>query len=54
MKKILISIKIVLVVILVVGAQQSCTKLDERVYSDLNADKLFAYLEKLTKTYGVS
>ncbi len=54
MKKILFSIKIVLVAILIVGSQQSCTKLDERVYSDLNGDKLFDDPDNLIYGFGVA
>lgn len=54
MKKIIISIKIVLVAILIVGTQQSCTKLDETVYSDLNGDKLFDDPENLIYGFGVA
>ncbi|MFK5855620.1 MAG: RagB/SusD family nutrient uptake outer membrane protein [Bacteroidota bacterium] len=54
MKKILILIKVVLVFVLIVGTQQSCTKLDEKVYSDLNGDKLFDDPENLIYGLGVA
>ena len=54
MKKILIIIKVALVFVLIVGTQQSCTKLDEKVYSDLNGDKLFDDPDNLIYGLGVA
>ncbi len=54
MKKLLFSIKIVMVAVLIVVSQQSCTKLDERVYSDLNGDKLFDDPDNLISGFGVA
>ena len=54
MKKILIYIKIVAVFVLIVGTQQSCTNLDERVYSDLNGDILFDDPDNLIYGFGVA
>lgn len=54
MKKILYSIKIALIAVLIVGSQQSCTKLDEKVYSDLNGDILFEDPNNLIFGLGVA
>ena len=54
MKNIFFTIKLVLVAALIVGSQQSCTKLDERVYSDLNGDILFDDSENLIYGFGVA
>ena len=54
MKKILYSIKIVLIAVLIVGSQQSCTNLDEKVYSDLNGDILFEDPNNLIFGLGVA
>lgn len=54
MKKILFSIKIMLVTVLLVVSQQSCTKLDETVYSDLNGDILFDDPDNLIYGLGVA
>ena len=54
MKKILFSIKIILIAALLVVSQQSCTKLDERVYSDLNGDILFDDPANLVYGLGVA
>ncbi len=56
MKKILISFKILLVTLLFVGVgtQQSCTKLDETIYSDLTAEKFFEDPENLIYAFGVA
>ncbi len=54
MKKLLFSIKILLVAGLLVASTQSCTKLDEEVYSDLTGDKLFEDPENLIYAFGVA
>ena len=54
MKKILFSIKIILVAALLVVSQQSCTNLDERVYSDLNGDILFDDPDNLIYGFGLA
>ena len=54
MKKLIFSIKVFLIGALLVVSQQSCTKLDERVYSDLNGDKLFDDPANLIYGLGVA
>ncbi|MEE4258191.1 MAG: RagB/SusD family nutrient uptake outer membrane protein [Bacteroidales bacterium] len=56
MKKIIISFKVVLVTLLLigVGTQQSCTKLDEEVYSDITGDKLFEDPDNLIYAFGTA
>ena len=56
MKKIIISFKVVLVTLLLigVGTQQSCTKLDEEVYSDITGDKLFENPDNLIYAFGTA
>ncbi len=54
MKKIRITFQILLVAILIGGFSQSCTKLDETVYSDLNGDKLFSDPDNLIYGLGVA
>lgn len=56
MKKIIISFKVLLVVLILVGVgtQQSCTNLDETVYSDLTAENFFADPENLVYAFGVA
>ena len=54
MKKIRITFQILLVVVLIGGFSQSCTKLDETVYSDLNGDKLFSDPDNLIYGLGVA
>ncbi len=53
MKKILTTLKIFLAVLLLVVSQPSCTNLDEKVYSDLTADKLFSDPDNLVYAFGV-
>jgi hypothetical protein len=45
---------VLLVAILIVGTQQSCTNLDETVYSDLTGDKFFEDPENLIYAFGVA
>lgn len=52
MKNIKVSLKIFLAAILIIGTQQSCTKLDETVYSDLTGDKFFENPENLIFAFG--
>ncbi|RLD35526.1 MAG: RagB/SusD family nutrient uptake outer membrane protein [Bacteroidetes bacterium] len=56
MKRLSISFKIMLValLILVVGTQQSCTKLEEPVYSELTGDKFFENPDNLIYAFGVA
>lgn len=54
MKNLLIKAKIVLVVALIVFSQQSCTKLEEEVYSDLTADKFFENPDNLIYAFGTA
>lgn len=54
MKNLLIKAKVILLAILLVTANQSCTKLDEEVYSELTADKFFADPDNLIYAFGVA
>lgn len=54
MKNLLLKVKIILLAVLMVTANQSCTKLDEEVYSDLTADKFFADPDNLIYAFGVA
>lgn len=52
MKKLIVSLKIFLAAILIIGTQQSCTKLDETVYSEITGDKLFENPDNLIYAFG--
>lgn len=52
MKKINILLKILFASFLIIGTQYSCTKLDETVYSDITADKLFGNPDNLIYAFG--
>jgi hypothetical protein len=54
MKKLLFFTKISLIAILIALSQQSCTKLDETVYSDLTGDKFFQNPDNLIYGFGVA
>ena len=54
MKRIIVSLKILLVILLIGVVQQSCTKLDEKVYSDITGEKLFEDPENLIYAFGVA
>jgi starch-binding outer membrane protein, SusD/RagB family len=53
MKKLQTLLKIFMAVLLLVVTQPSCTNLDEKVYSDLTADKLFSDPDNLIYAFGV-
>jgi hypothetical protein len=53
MKKFQTILKIFLAAVLLVVSQPSCTKLEEKVYSDLTADKLFSDPDNLIYAFGV-
>jgi hypothetical protein len=52
MKRIFYLLKILMVVLLAGVLQQSCTKLDEEVYSDLTGEKFFADPDNLIYAFG--
>ena len=54
MKKILITFKIALLAVFIGGFSQSCTKLDETFYSDLNGNTLFDDPDNLIYGVGVA
>ena len=54
MKRVLITLQILLVGILLMTTQPSCTKLDEKVYSELTADKFFADTNNLIYAFGLT
>ena len=54
MKKSLTYIKIFLVAALIMGIQQSCTKLDEKVYSEITGENLFSNPDNLIFAFGVA
>jgi len=54
MKKLQISLKIVLIATLLVITQQSCTKLDEPVYSELTGEKFFENPDNLIYAFGLA
>ncbi|MBW6460691.1 MAG: hypothetical protein K0B08_08970, partial [Bacteroidales bacterium] len=54
MKKIFISIGIIIIVLFTGLVQQSCTKLDEEVYSDYTGDLFFQDPNNLIYAFGVA
>ena len=54
MKRLLTYIKILLVAAMLVATQQSCTKLDEEVYSEITGENLFANPDNLIFAFGVA
>ncbi len=54
MKKKLYIVKIALIAVMIAGFSQSCTKLDETVYSDLNGNTLFDNPDNLVYGLGVA
>ena len=54
MKRLLTYIKILLVAAMLVATQQSCTKLDEEVYSEITGENLFANPDNLIYAFGVA
>lgn len=54
MKKLILPIKILFVTLAILVSQQSCTKLDETVYSDLTGEKLFENPDNLIFAFGLA
>jgi len=54
MKRIILSLKVLLIILFIGVVQQSCTKLDETVYSDITGEKLFEDPENLIYAFGVA
>lgn len=54
MKRKLIFARIFIVVLLIAATQQSCTKLNEEVYSDLTGEKLFENPDNMITAFGLA
>ena len=52
MKRLFIASQILMIGILLIITQPSCTKLDETVYSELTADKFFSDTNNLVFAFG--